>query len=35
MVVSEIDIVTGFIDSPKGFEINREIKNDIITSFIK
>jgi hypothetical protein len=34
-VVSEIDIVSGTIDSPKGFEINREkIKNDIITSFI-
>ena len=35
LVVSEIDIVSGTIDSPKGFEINREkIKNDIITSFI-
>ena len=35
LVVSEIDIVSGTIDSPKGFAINREkIKNDIITSFI-
>ena len=34
-VVSEIDIVSGTIDCPKGFEINRDkIKNDIITSFI-
>ena len=34
-VVSEIDIVSGTIDSPKGFEIDRDkIKNDIITSFI-
>ena len=34
-VVSEIDIVSGTIDSPKGFEINRDkIKNDIIASFI-
>ncbi len=34
-VVSEIDIVSGTIDSPKGFEIDREkIKNDIITSYI-
>ena len=34
-VVSEIDIVSGTIDSPKGFKIDREkIKNDIITSFI-
>ena len=35
MVVSEIDIVSGTIDCPKGFEIDRDrIKNDIITSFI-
>lgn len=34
-VVSEIDIVSGTIDSPKGFEIDRgKIKNDIINSFI-
>jgi len=34
-VVSEIDIVSGTIDSPKGFEVDRDtIKNDIITSFI-
>ena len=35
VVLSEIDIVSGTIDCPKGFEIDREkIKNDIITSFI-
>ncbi len=35
VVLSEIDIITGTIDCPKGFEINREkIKNDIITSYI-
>jgi len=35
VVLSEIDIITGTIDCPKGFEINRDkIKNDIITSYI-
>tara|TARA_Y100001972_G_scaffold43742_1_gene53835 strand:+ start:535 stop:1086 length:552 start_codon:yes stop_codon:yes gene_type:complete len=35
VVLSEIDIISGTIDSPKGFEINRnKIKNDIINSFI-
>ena len=35
VVLSEIDIVSGTIDCPKGFEIDRErIKNDKNTSFI-
>ena len=35
VVLSEIDLTIGKIDSPKGFEIDREkIKNDIITSYI-
>ena len=35
VVLSEIDLTFGKIESPKGFEINREkIKNDIITSYI-
>ena len=34
-VVSEIAIIHGTVDSPKGFEINRDkIKNDIISSFV-
>ena len=34
-VVSEIAIIHGTVDSPKGFEIDREkIKNDIISSFV-
>ena len=33
-VVSEIDIITGIVECPKGFEINREkITNDILNSF--
>ena len=35
VVLSEIDCISGFIESPKGFEINRDvIKNDIIKSYI-
>ena len=35
-VVSEIAIIHGTVDSPKGFEIDRDkIKNDIISSFVK
>ena len=35
VVLSEIDLYTGEVAMPKGFEINREkIKNDIIKSFI-
>jgi|TARA_R100000406_G_scaffold84155_1_gene66994 hypothetical protein len=34
-VISEIDIISGTVDSPKGFEIDRKkIKNDIFDSFI-
>ena len=34
--LSEIDLISGKIESPKGFEINREkIKNDIATEIIK
>ena len=34
-VISEIDIISGTVDSPKGFEIDRKkIKNDIFNSFI-
>jgi hypothetical protein len=35
VVLSEINLIHGSADLPKGFEINREkIKNDIIKSFI-
>ena len=35
VVLSEINLIHGSVDLPKGFEINREkIKNDIIKSFI-
>jgi hypothetical protein len=35
-VLTEVDLYTGEISMPKGFEINRDkIKNDIIESFVK
>ena len=35
-VLTEIDLYTGEISMPKGFEIDRDkIRNDIIESFIK
>ena len=35
VVLSEIDLISGFIESPKGFEIDRNvIKNDIIKSYV-
>ncbi len=35
VVLSEISLIHGFVDMPKGFEINRtKIKNDIIKSFV-
>tara|TARA_R100000781_G_scaffold104879_1_gene68655 strand:- start:584 stop:1135 length:552 start_codon:yes stop_codon:yes gene_type:complete len=35
VVLSEISLIHGSVDLPKGYEINREkIKNDIITSFV-
>ena len=36
VVLSKINLIYGFIDSPKGFKINRtKIKEDIIQSFFK
>ena len=35
-VLSEIDLYSGKIDMPKGFEIDRDqIRNDIIESYVK
>jgi len=35
VVLSEIDCISGLIESPKGFEIDRDrIKNDIIKSYV-
>ena len=35
-VLTEVDLYTGEISMPKGFEIDRDkIRNDIIESFVK
>ena len=35
VVLSEIDLIHGSVNLPKGFEINRDkIKNDIIKSYV-